>query len=84
MTQISTQSHKKTDYLIPWPQTPESARAWIHENGLCIAEIARQYKISRFVLHSLLTGRSKGAYKEAHRGAVLLGIKPAPGKRRTA
>ena len=82
--QVTTQPHKKTGRLIPWPQTPESARAWIQENGLCISGIAREFQISRFVLHGLLTGKIKGAYKEAHRGAVLLGLKPMPGQRRAA
>lgn len=84
MSQVTTHPHRKTDRLIPWPQTPESARAWLQERGLCIAGIAQEYQISRFVLHELLRGRSKGAYKEAHRGAVLLGLKPMPGQRRTA
>ncbi len=84
MSKLITQMHKKTDRLLPWPQTPESVRIWLQENGLCVAGIAKEYDISRFTLHGLLNGKIKGAYKEAHRGAVLLGLKPMPGERRVA
>ena len=63
---------------IPYPQTPKTAREYIHSHGLNLSELARDHDISRYVLIDLLRGRNKGLRGHAHRGAVLLGLKPEP------
>lgn len=66
---------------IPYPQTPESVRAYMAEHGICLADVARYYRISRYALFDALRmrgPRSKGLRGGAHRAAVLLGLKPAP------
>lgn len=62
---------------LPWPQTPESARQLIRAKGLCISEIARVTKIDRNTFGALLSGEQKGLRGNAHRAAVLLGLKPS-------
>lgn len=67
---------------IPYPQTPATAHAYIRAHGLCIAEIARAYRLPRHVLFDLLRGKRRGLRGQAHRGAIVLGLKPAPTARR--
>ncbi len=63
---------------IPYPQTPESAHAYIVAHGLCMSDLARQNNLSRYVLIDLLRGKRKGLRGDAHRGAILLGLKRDP------
>ena len=63
---------------LPYPQTPQSAGNHIRLNGLCISEISRLTGISRYTFVDLLSGKQKGRRGNAHRAAVLLGLKPAP------
>ena len=63
---------------LPYPQTPKSAGNYIQLNGLCISEISRLTGISRYTFVDLLSGKQKGRRGNAHRAAVLLGLKPAP------
>lgn len=74
---------------LPYPQTPKSARLLIKESGLCVSEISRTTGISRHTFVDLLSGKQKGLRGNAHRAAVLLGLKlgmsaPQPSRRRAA
>lgn len=62
---------------LPWPQTPESAGSQIRLKGLCVSEISRHTGINRHTFVDLLSGKQKGLRGNAHRAAVLLGLKPA-------
>lgn len=57
------------------PLTPEQARAALDREGKSIAEFSRQHGLNRNLVSDLLNGRKKGRRGEAHRAAVLLGIK---------
>ena len=59
-------------------RTPEEARQWMDEQGLSQAELARQNQVPRSTLVDLLRGQNKGRYGQAHRGAIVLGLKPEP------
>ena len=43
-----------------------------------VAELARQNQVPRGTLVDLLRGQNKGRYGQAHRGAIVLGLKPEP------
>jgi gp16 family phage-associated protein len=60
---------------MPAPLTPEQARAALDRKGVSIAEFCRMYELNRNLVSDLLNGRKKGRRGEAHRAAVLLGIK---------
>ena len=60
---------------MPAPLTPEQARAALDRKGVSIAEFCRKYELNRNLVSDLLNGRKKGRRGEAHRAAVLLGIK---------
>lgn len=68
---------------LPYPQTPQSACALVRAQGLCVAEISRTTGISRHTFADLLKGKQQGLRGNAHRAAVLLGLKPAPDASRT-
>jgi len=57
------------------PLTPEQARANLDRVGVSIAEFSRQHNLNKNLVSDLLNGRKKGRRGEAHRAAVLLGIK---------
>ena len=57
------------------PLTPEQARAVLDRNGKSIADFSREHDLNRNLVSDLLNGRKKGRRGEAHRAAVLLGIK---------
>lgn len=57
------------------PLTPEQARAALDREGKSIADFCRQHELNRNLVSDLLNGRKKGKRGEAHRAAVLLGIK---------
>lgn len=65
---------------IPYPQTVETATAYIHDNGLCIAELARDRQIPRMAFVDLLRGRAKGRRGHTHAAAIVLGLKPVPAR----
>lgn len=60
---------------MPAPLTPEQARAVLDRKGISIAEFSRQNALNSNLVSDLLNGRKKGRRGEAHRAAVLLGIK---------
>lgn len=55
--------------------TPEQARAALDMAGKSIAEFAREHSLDEPTVYQILAGRRKGRRGEAHRAAVLLGIK---------
>jgi gp16 family phage-associated protein len=55
--------------------TPEQARAALDRQGISIAEFCREHDLNKNLVSDLLNGRKKGKRGEAHRAAVLLGIK---------
>ncbi|NWD54258.1 DNA-binding protein [Pseudomonas veronii] len=60
---------------MPVPVTPEQARAALDRKGMSIAEFCRIHSLNKNLVSDLLNGRRKGRRGEAHRAAVLLGIK---------
>ncbi|MBO1539570.1 DNA-binding protein [Pseudomonas sp. OA65] len=60
---------------MPAPLTPEQARAVLDRKGISIAQFSRQNALNSNLVSDLLNGRKKGRRGEAHRAAVLLGIK---------
>lgn len=55
--------------------TRDEARAEIRRQGLSVREWARQRELSPAIVFEVLGGRKKGHFGEAHKAAVLLGIK---------
>lgn len=55
--------------------TPEQARAKLDREWISIAEFSRKHGLNKNLVSDLLNGRKKGKRGEAHRAAVLLGIK---------
>ena len=55
--------------------TPEQARAALDLEGKSIAKFSREHALNKNLVSDLLNGRKKGKRGEAHRAAVLLGIK---------
>ena len=60
---------------MPATVTPEQARADLDRRGVSIAEFSRKHELNKNLVSDLLNGRIKGRRGEAHRAAVLLGIK---------
>ena len=57
------------------PISPEQARAELDRKGMSIADFSRANGLNKNLVSDLLNGRRKGRRGEAHRAAVLLGIK---------
>lgn len=55
--------------------TPDQARSALDQEGKTIAEFARENDLLKETVYQVLDGRKKGRRGEAHRAAVLLGIK---------
>ncbi len=55
--------------------TPEQARAALDREGISIADFCRRHDLNKSLVSDLLNGRKKGRRGEAHRAAVLLGLK---------
>ena len=60
---------------MPATVTPGQARADLDRRGISIAEFSRKHGLNKNLVSDLLNGRIKGRRGEAHRAAVLLGIK---------
>lgn len=56
-------------------RTPEEVKAEFAARGMPIAEWARENNISPQRVYDVLARRNRGAFGEAHRAAVLLGLK---------
>lgn len=69
---------RRVPQRVPYPQTPETAAAWIRAHGVVVSELARVHGIPRLVLVDLLRGKLRGHRGQAHDGAILLGLKPEP------
>ena len=63
---------------VPYPQTPQTSHAWIVAHGVSVSDLSRYYQVPRSTLVDLLRGKQKGRRGLAHRGAILLGLKPSP------
>lgn len=59
-------------------RTAEQALAWLVANGICIADLARKHDIPRYAFYDVLRGKRVGRRGQAHKAAVLLGMKPDP------
>jgi gp16 family phage-associated protein len=55
--------------------TADQARESLSERGISIAEFARQNGLSYGTVYQVLSGLKKGRFGDAHRAAVLLGMK---------
>lgn len=60
---------------MPATLTTEQAREALDRRGMSIAEFSRLHALNKNLVSDLLNGRKKGRRGEAHRAAVLLGIK---------
>jgi len=60
---------------VPYPQTADSAQAWLRARGITVAQLARATGVSRDILKDLLRGALRGNYGQAHQGAIALGLK---------
>ena len=56
-------------------RTPAEARAHLDSQGISVADFARTHALPYGTLYQVLTGKKKGRRGDAHRAAVLLGIK---------
>ena len=63
---------------VPYPQTPATAQAWVKAHGVAVAELARHNNLPLLVLVELLRRRLRGHLGQAHRAAIVLGLKPNP------
>ncbi|MBG6248245.1 MULTISPECIES: hypothetical protein [Symbiopectobacterium] len=70
-TQLIKSANK---WPLPYPQTPQSAREYIQAYGLCVSDI------SRYTFVDLLSGKQKGRRGNAHKAAIVLGLKRQPQK----
>ncbi|MFC3549437.1 DNA-binding protein [Lysobacter cavernae] len=59
----------------PALKTPEEALADLDRRGVSIAAFARAHQLRYMTVYQVLHGGKKGLRGEAHRAAVLLGIK---------
>lgn len=59
-------------------RTPSEAREWLARHGVTISCWARSNGFKPSVVASLLAGRTRGQWGEAHQAAIRLGLRPAP------
>jgi len=55
--------------------SPQEAKAGLHKRGITVRSWSQQNGLSERTVHEVLRGRFKGRYGQAHKAAVLLGIK---------
>ncbi|KPW99692.1 DNA-binding protein [Pseudomonas sp. SZ57] len=60
---------------MPGIRTAAQARAWLDQQGKSVQEFARENSIDPATTYQVLAGRKKGRRGEAHKVAVLLGMK---------
>jgi len=56
-------------------RTPAQAKAWLDEQGKSIKDFADENDLDPATTYQVLAGTKKGRRGEAHKAAVLLGIK---------
>lgn len=56
-------------------RTPNEVKDEFARKGICLSSWARQHGIAPRHVYDVLGGRTMGKYGDAHRAAVLLGIK---------
>ena len=56
-------------------KTPEEVREELARQGISIAKWAVQHGLNPHRVYDVLNNRNRGQYGEAHRAAVLLGLK---------
>lgn len=56
-------------------RTPDEVRADFNERGISVAAFARDNGLKQGIVYQVLSGQKKGRRGEAHRAAVLLGLK---------
>lgn len=56
-------------------RTAAQAKAWLEHQGKSVQEFAREHGIDPATTYQVLAGRKKGKRGEAHKVAVLLGMK---------
>lgn len=57
------------------PRTSDEVRAEIERRGKTIREVAKEIGVNERIVYELLRGRFKGRRGQAHKAAVLLGLK---------
>lgn len=70
--------HNSEFQPLPYPQTPESAKAYFIQHGINRSEWARHFGIDQQAISDFFRGRLKGTWGESHKTAILLGLKPKP------
>ncbi|SEI62234.1 DNA-binding protein [Pseudomonas sp. NFR16] len=60
---------------MPGIRTAAQAKAWLDQQGKSVQEFARENKVDPATTYQILSGRKKGRRGEAHKVAVLLGMK---------
>lgn len=56
-------------------RTAAQARAWLDRQGKSVQQFAREHNVDPATTYQVLSGRKKGRRGEAHKVAVLLGMK---------
>lgn len=56
-------------------RTPDEVRADFDRQGMTVAQFARDHGLNQATVYQVLSGQKKGRRGEAHRAAVLLGLK---------
>lgn len=56
-------------------RTPAQAKAWLESQGKSVKEFTEEHALDLHTTYQVLAGTKKGKRGEAHRAAVLLGIK---------
>ena len=65
-------------------RTPEDIRRELKRKGMPIAVLARKYGLSARTVYDVLAGSNRGSYGEAHKAAVILGLKEGEIEQREA
>jgi gp16 family phage-associated protein len=60
---------------MPVIRSAAQAKAWLEQQGKSVQEFARENSIDPATTYQVLAGRKKGRRGEAHKVAVLLGMK---------
>jgi len=56
-------------------RSAEQVRQDFDQRGISVASFAREHGLSQGIVYQVLSGQKKGRRGEAHRAAVLLGMK---------